>query len=391
MSKEDKEAHTKTTFERAIEDRAPSKGSVTARAEQVARETGKLNPLVDPSQFGVIRRSLPRFVALPGGFWRMAIGTPIPVKTRIDTTGSMGGNVDIALRVLPYNWEMVNLVLSRYDVQMATGIFGDISDHFVICDPQFEMDAKKIVDQIMMLVPERAGGDTPEDPHYGLFGAAYLTAAYINRIELEGYDFTVSDAPARDRLLKGQLIRIFGDEVFARVEENGFMIDPNNLPTTVEVVQDLLKISHAFFIQINQASETRQFWTEVFGEERVVFAPRTELLPQIQTAIIGLTEGTLELDGIVESLMEKTMICKGRDRDNKPILERVDRTDAKLVMRAVSGIPIGAQAALPNFDRIAIKDDIFRNKTDLWPMTAEEVAAEVELPEEDGKAIKWVV
>jgi len=355
---------SRAAFTAEVSRSVPKSGPATAKAEQHARKTGKLNPLVDPQGFGVIRRSLPRFEEQEDGSWRLVIGTPIPIEIRLDTTGSMGGNIDIALGVLPETFDLAASVLLGYDPQMAIGIFGDVCDDFVLCRPQFEMDAKKIVEQLMLQVPCRDGGDTPEDPHYGLFGAAYLTSAYINRIGLKGYDFTVSDAPARHRLDESQLIRIYGPEVFDKVAENGYQINKNDLPTTADIVRDLLTHSHAFFLQVGNYCETAQFWTEVFGQDRIVVLPDTKLLPQVQAAIIGLTEGTLDLQTVQEFLQTNN----------------VSKQNAKSILRSIANIPIGAQAALPNFSKRPQKGDVFAQKTDVWPVSSSDEDPPAEEP-----------
>ena len=345
----------------------------TAKAEQKSYETGKLNPLVDPAGYGVIRRSLPRFEKQTNGLWLLTIGTPMPIESRVDTTGSMGNNVDVALRVLPKAYELCSGVLPGYDIQIATGIFGDVCDRFVLCRPQFEMVAEKIVEQLTLMVPERNGGDRPEDPHYGIFGATYLTHTYISRIGLKSYDFTVSDAPGRDLIDERQLKRIYGDEIFIKIAENGYLIDPHDLPTTIDVVQDLLKRAHAFFLQVGNESDTTEFWIKVFGPERVVVLPSTELLPQVQSAIIGLTEGTLNLQDIGEFLTKNN----------------VSDSDAKKIVRSVANIPIGVQASLPNFGKRPQKGDLFREKTDLWPIDPGEVVQE-QGDEKPGESPKWL-
>lgn len=360
---------SRTAYLKATSDFVPAKGPATYKAEQHARKTGKLNPLVDPAGFGVIRRSLRRLEQQADGRWLLTVGPPMPIETRLDTTGSMGGNVDVALQVLPNIYELSSEMLPGYDIQIATGIFGDVSDNFVLCRPQFEMEAGKIVEQLTLMVPERDGGDPDEDPHYGLFGAAYLTDAYINKIGLKGYDFTVSDARARDRLDESQLIRIFGKEVLKKVAENGHQITADDLPTTKEVVQDLLRRAHAFFLQVGESSYVTQYWSRNFGPERVVILPDTELLPQVQAAIIGLTEGSLELAN-VEKYLRKANVSK---------------EDANMIVRSIANIPIGAQAALPNFGKLPQKGDLFANKTDLWPVGRLETSdAEGESAEPEG-------
>lgn len=347
-------------YQTAHTQHVPSQGPATRRAYEQAINTGKLDPLVDPAGYNVIRRSLLRFVERPDGLFELSIGTSVPVEIRLDTTGSMGNNVEIAIKALPDTFGLTSSLLPGCDLHMAIGIFGDCADRFVLCRPQFEMLAEKLVHQLTLMVPEHGGaGNGGEDPHYGLFGGAYLTAAYINRIGLKGYDFTISDEPARYELDGRQLKRVFGDEVFDKAAANGHPIDPNNLPTTKQVVDDLLKRAHAFFLEVPGRTSTHQFWTEMFGPERVVVLPNVELLPQVQAVIIGLTEGTLSLDSVDEFLKNNGLTSE-RDRE--------------AVLRSVSNIPLGAQAALPNFDKRPKAGDIFRTKEDLWPLTADELA-----------------
>lgn len=365
---------SRESYAKAVETHVPKRGPATKRAEQIAHETGKLNPLVDPAGYGVIRRSMPRLEKLESGLWQMTVGTPMPIETRVDTTGSMGGNVDVALRVLPHSYELCSEVLPGYDIQIATGIFGDVVDDFVLCRPQFEMEAGKIVQQLTLMVPERNGGDRPEDPDLGIFGGAYLTNRHINKLGLKGYDFTVSDAPGRGILDESQLIRVYGKEVFDKVAENGFQIDRHNLSTTADIVQDLLRVAHAFFLQVDSESDTTRFWTKIFGSERIVLLPSTELLPQIQATIIGLTEATLELSNVEKFLIKNN----------------VDKDDARRIARSVARIPIGAQAVLPNFSKRPQKDNLFKNKTDLWPIDKGGIDSETHSSETDGEGPSWL-
>ena len=338
-----------------------SRRPVTETGERQARETGKLNPLVDPAGFGVIRRSLPRFEQRPDGLWVLTVGTPMPIETRVDTTGSMHRNVDVAFRVLPKAFEFYNKVLPGYDLQVATGIFGDVySDRFPLCRPQFEMEAGKIVEQMTLMVPEGMGNDEPEDPQYGLFGGAYLTAAYINQIGLKGYDFTISDATAHEGFERDLLISVFGKEVFNKVADNGHQIDQKNLPNNAEVVAYLLKRAHAFFLQVGNDPSVTSFWEGVFGANRVIVLPSTEFAPHVQAVIIGLTEGTLDLRSAF-AFLEETKISS---HDRNEIMDSIVKDNK---------IPIGAQASLPNYAKRPKKGDFFARKTDVWPISPDEV------------------
>lgn len=351
-----REVFTRDTYRKVMaSERVAAVGS-TARAEQQARITGKLDPLVDPAGFGVIRLSLPRVEKKKVGgkeLWELLVGTPMPVETRVDTTGSMGDNVDVAIRVLPNAFESWGNLLKGYDIQVATGIFGDVQDQFVLCRPQFEMEALKIVKQLTLMAPQRAGGDTPEDPDLGIFGGAYLCRHYINRIGLKGYDFTVTDAPGRGKIDPKVVKRVYGDEAFDKVKENGHKVNSRSAIELNDVWNDLLDRAHAFVLQVNNSYQTTEFWTACVGESRLVKLPSTEFLPQVQGAIIGLTEGTLELSAVQDFLRECNM----------------SKSDASKVADSLCNIPIGAQAALPNFGKIPQQGDLFEGKPDVWEDT----------------------
>jgi hypothetical protein len=357
---------TRTAYEETRASHARER-TVTARAERQFRNSKTLNPLVDPKGYGVIRRSLPRFEEY-GEQWRMTVGTPMPVEVRFDTTGSMGRNVQVAFDVLPDLYDLLkDVVLARYDVQVAMGTFGDVVDDIVLMRSQFEMN-EKIAEQLTYMFPEHGGGDGPEDPHYGLFGAAYLTAPYINRIGLKGYDFTISDAPMHDRLDEATLVRVFGTEVFEKVTENGHDIGRTDLPSIEAMGSDLQTRTHAFFLQVGENRTTTSQWSRVLGADRVVVLPRTELIPQVISSVIGLTEGVLDLQGLEAFL-----------RANE-----VSAQDAANIARSVANIPIGAQAALPGFDEIPVAGAIFDRKTDLWPIGQSDEPEAASIPDESG-------
>lgn len=349
---------------------------VTRMAEQQAHSTGKLEPLVDPSGFGIIRLSLPRVEKIEtdeGEKYKLLVGCPMPIETRVDTTGSMGGNVDVAMEILPEAFESFKKVLESYDIQVATGIFGDVCDRFVLCRPQFEMEASKIMHQLVMMVPERQGGDEPEDPDIGIFGGAYLCRHYINRIGLKGYDFTVTDAPGRGRIDEKELVRVYGEEVFDKVTENGHQFDRRGSIDLDDVWSALLDRAHAFVLQVENSQSAERFWGEHVGKERLVKLPNTKYLPHVQAVIIGLTEGTLALTEVVDFLKEMNM----------------QQDLAEAVTESVSNIPIGAQSQLPNYEEIPVKGDLFDGKPDvwedkyLWPVGHKAEVAQEEQDEED--------
>lgn len=331
----------------------------TERGEQHVKKTGRLNPLVDPAEYGVVRESRIRLAERPDSLWTVSVGTPVPIEYRLDVTTSMGDNVDRAHKALPEICELTSAALPGRDPFYCASVFGDIVDQFVLCRGQFEALADRMVDQLTLMHPDRDGGDMPEDPHYGFFGAAYLTNAYLHRIGLRSYDFTITDAPCHDRLSETQLKRIFGPEVFNKARENGHEMSPKDLPTNQELVAEMLKRDHAFMLLVADRGERSlvHFWSGLFNREQVVVLPRIELVPHIVAAIIGLTEGTFDLRSAADFLRSGN----------------ISKDDARRVVDAVAHIPLGAQAALPNFGKMPKKGDVFAKKTDLWPMNPEEV------------------
>lgn len=341
---------------------------VTEKAERQAQRTGKLLATVDPAH-DVIRRSMMRFDERPGGGWIVTVGTPMPLESEVDTTGSMGNNVDISMRNLPDTYEMAAEMLPGYDLQVALGIFGDESDKFIFQRPQFEMTAQAIVNYLKDMVPERGGGDWSEDPQYGLFAAAYLTDAYINRIGLKGYHFCISDANAHDCFTMDNMRRVFGAEVLEHVNSNvqkcygankHFTESRINSLRIGDVVEDLLTLSHAFFLQVDDDSDAYGFWKEIYGRERVIQIPSTEYLPQVQAAIVGLTEGTLSLSNTAGWLVQ----------------HKVSQSMADELVDQLARIPLGAQATLRDKleHTLPKTGDIYQSKTDLWPSSGDQIA-----------------
>lgn len=375
-----KDTMSRDTYEAAVKEYVPEEGPATRKAEQKALYTGKLDPLVDPAGYGLIRRSLRRLEKQPNNFWLLTVGTPLPIEISVDTTLSMGDNVDRVLEGLPSIFELLQSILPQdcYDIQMLNETFADIRDRFVYCRAQYEMEASKLVKQLTLMVPERNGYDVPEDPQYALFSSAYLASRYINQIGLKGYRFIITDAPGRESLDIRQIKRIFGEDVFEIIRKNGFQINPDNLPTTKEVVEDVLRSMHIFVLQVNNNPDATEYWAEMCGDNRVIKLPNTRITPQVTAVIVGLTEGTLRLDQ-VEEFLEKN---------------KVMQSDAKKIARSVSKIPIGAQTILPNYGKIPRAGALFRKKTDIWPIDPREAEkikpSEMESREEKPKENIWL-
>jgi hypothetical protein len=352
-------AFSRAAFDDTVRTHTRAGASASARGEERVRSTGKLDPLVDPAEYGVVRPSRIRLEDRPDGLFQVAVGSPVSIEYRLDTTGSMGDNVDRALAALPNICGLTSQVVPERDPFYCASIFGDLADTFPDGSPgyplnrgQFEVLADRMVNQLTLMNPMRNGcGNRGEDPHYGFFGGAYLTNAYLNRIGLKRYDFTISDEPVHEGLSAAHLKRIYGSEVFEHARENGHKLNERDLPSNTELVRDLQKQAHAFGLLVN-GHRIASHWQEMFGKDHVVHLPEIEFLPHVMATIIGLTEGTLDLRSAVDFLTQN----------------EVSKSDARSVVDAVAHIPLGAQCALPNYKKQPVKGDVFRTKTDLWPM-----------------------
>ncbi len=369
-----KHTFTRTAYA-ATMSTAKKAGSATHRGEERIRRGQGLDPLVDPAGNGLIRRSMARKDQREDGLWEMTVGTPMLVETLLDTTGSMGSNVRIALDRLPHLYDLLKesdrAVLDRYDLQMITSIFGDVRDEYILNRSHAEM-GDKIAEQMTMMYPEGGGaGNGKEDPQYGIFAAAYLTAAETNAYGLKTYHFTISDEPIYEEYDTNTLIRVFGDTVFEKVTENGHPISRDELPDVQQVINDLLTRANAFFLQVDNRTPVTEQWSRLYGNERVIALPDVRLLPQVQAAVIGLTESVLDLETLQDFL----------------VANKVSKTAAKQIARSVSGIPIGAQAALPAFDKILNAGALFKNKRDIKPVGHRDdpgMAIDAKQPAESG-------
>lgn len=365
------------SFTRDREGHRHTASNVTAKAEQHVRKTGRPPRRVDPAADGVIRRSLMRFEPLPDGTFKVTVGFPIPVESSCDTTGSMGNNVNTAMEVLPETYATISEVLPGRDLQLALGIFGDISDRFPMCRPQFEMTAEKIVEYITDLAPERDGDDYPEDQQYPVFAAAYLTDTYANCCGLKNYHFVITDAPMHARLDPDQLERIFGENVWKRLADNGYaQIARSKLPSYDEMFAELHRRAHAFIIGVEYAPEYIGDYRRYYDEHHRIMINDTRCLPAIEAAVIGLTEGTLQpLD--IETFLRNHQVSEQNIKAALPGLKKVVFRAQRLLeekSKLVGGLPKAG--------------DIFASKDDINPIKrAEEVIdQEAEAPSEPAVA-----
>ncbi len=359
---------SRTSYHQARIDYGVTQSSnVTQYAEERARRSGHLGEIVDPA-INPIRRSMIRLNPHQKQ-WIVTVGAPRDIEVVCDTTGSMGGEVDKEMAILPDLYDATAKVLPGCDPQLCLGIFGDCEDPFVMCRPQFEMEAPKIVEYLKEMAPQRGGaGNHGEDPQYALFARAYLTDAYTNRIGLKGYHFVVTDEPYHDSLRRSEIERIFGGNIFDEELKN--MCE---LPSVESMVEELKTKVHAYALILRDVryGDTISKWRNLYGDNHVVIIDSTMQLPAVISAIIGLSEGTLDIGALKNHLGE--------------------HSSYELVQQ-LSNIEIGAQAKLRHALPYPVpkKGDIFAHKGDLWPIQSTDENAEVTAQTESSDEIRYL-
>lgn len=348
----EKGSWSEATFKtREAEVKATGRGSSTFEGEQRAQAGKGLDRLVDPKEMGVIRMAKNLLVPQED-FFVLEFGAAMPVLSLLDTTGSMGGNVDVAFRVLPKVQNLLvqgrNAVLARYHTQIATGVIQDMVDRFPFQWSQFEPD-NEVERQMGLLVPDRNGGDLIEDYQLGLFGAAYLTDTSIAQYGLRGYCFIVGDQIGRGEIRFRDLQKVFGPQVL----EKAFGLNASqDIPSLAETAQKFLQNWHGFYLSVGNNEWTLAWWRNLLGRERVIVLPCTDDLAEIQACIIGLTEGVLDFQSAQDFLKEAAVAP-----------ER-----AVMIIEALKNMPVGLQKSFPNFNRIPLVGSKFASREDIWPM-----------------------
>ena len=337
---------------------AKTRGTATYEGEDRVLQGKGLDPLIDPSKYGVIRESNNLLVP-DGKEFVLQFGVALPVETDLDTTGSMGGNVDVAFGVLPKVQDLLvkgsGAILKRYHTQIATGIIQDRGDRYPYLRSMFEPD-NEVERQMGLLVPERGGGDATEDYQLGLFAAAYLTKTSIMQYGLKGYYFIVGDQRGRDEFDQNVLKQVFGPTVLEKAFGSR---PPQSLPSIAEAAKKVIANWHVFFLQVGELPPITRWWANILGSDRVVNLPQTEDLAEVQACIIGLTEGVLDLRSAADFLNDSK-----RNLDQKVASSRIVMT--------IGDIPIGLQTTYSNFNRIPAAGSRFKSREDIWPISVKE-------------------
>lgn len=221
----------------------------------------------------------------------------VPVAVWFDETGSMGM---VPRTVQTKLTTLFGLLLRKgylEDPQVLIGAYGDThSDRVPLQVSQFESD-NRIDDALDNVYLEGyGGGNGGEDQALAWYYTAHHTAtdAWEKR-EKKGYVFFIGDEITHT--LRPDTVRKYigvgGD-------------DPVHPTDHKTLVSDLLSKWEAYVFVINNGSahnqRSVQFYTDLFGSERVLVVENEEAIAETIALTIGMAEGVIDLDDGVDDL-----------------------------------------------------------------------------------------
>lgn len=319
--------------------------SVHDRGEEVFRQTGQLDPMVNI--FGKRRASRNAFEKNPDGTTcTLTCGIKLPVVTCTDGTGSMGGNVAKAFNSMQAIFDMLFALKHRYHLDLSEAVVQDVRDeHPVYQMAQFESD-NKAAEHVRLLCPDRDGKDNTEDYDLGLLYLDQAVDTDIGQYGLKGYLFVIADSDGRGYVTPESAKKYLG-------------LDIQGNKSTKSICQSLIQKWHFYFIQVEGSYSCNEWWTNNLGSSRLITIDDPDLLAEVQAGLIYVTETAQpNRDGLA------TFLFAGGA--NKKISEYdIDRIWGWL---QTARIHFGAQAKLPGFDSIPKPGDVFAHYRDPWPI-----------------------
>jgi hypothetical protein len=319
------------------------------KGEKVFRTTGQLDPMVN---IHGERRLSRNAMVREGDQFLLPHGPKLPLLFGVDGTGSMGGNVAKAFYAMEAIDAMLAGVRTRYQTDISFAVLQDVDDrHPVYQMAQFESD-QRIANHVRLLIPDKSGGDEPEDYDLGL---AYVLLATETDIfdfyGLKGYFMIVGDQIGRGAVYPEGVQRHLG----------------HSLQTTIQtsaICKALLDRWHLFFVQVGSGfnpvlQSVTSWWRQRLGEGRVVTVPEPDFLAEVQAGLVYVSENEQPTEkGLVDFLL-----AGGANI-------RIDDQGACEVWRWLQAAQphFGAQARLSGHSDLPKPGDIFAHYRHPWPI-----------------------
>lgn len=343
------------------------------RGERVYDATGQLDPLVNI--FGQTRVSHNALIS-EGDVFRLVHGPKLPILFATDGTGSMGKNVAKAFYAMEIIDAMLAPLRNRYQTDLSFAVMQDVGDpHPVFQMPQWESD-QRFADHVRLLVPDKSGGDAPEDYDQGL---AYVWMASQTDIHdfysLRGYFLIVGDQIGRGQVYPDDVKRHLGHNL-------------QSVVSTRKICQALLEKWHLYFVQVGSGggaihNEVTSWWKDKLGKGRVMIVPNPDLLAEVQAGLVYVVETAQpSLDGLTQFLS-----AGGANR-------RIGQNEIRDVWNWLQDARshFGAQTMLPGHKDLPKPGDVFAHYRHAWPIghprAGENVTPEGETPTRPAEPTK---
>ena len=228
------------------------------------------------------------------------------IMVGLDVTGSMGMIADnMAKKGLGV---MVEEIIKRKPVSdphiLLAGIGDAYHDRAPLQVTQFEADIT-IAKQLENIWLEHGGGGNCFESYNLLwyFAALHTSIDCFEKRNKKGYLFTVGDEEAPEKLLKSQLLKIFGDSV----QEDY---------STEKLLNMASKMYHVFHIVVEEGSHARHSlstvidsWTPLLGQ-RVLRLSDHKKLAEVVVSAIEVNEGR-DVDTVTKSWSGTTSVVVG--------------------------------------------------------------------------------
>lgn len=235
----------------------------------------------------------------------------------LDVTGSMG----IIANALAKEGlgVMVEEILKRKPVSdphiMCMGIGDAYHDKAPLQITQFEADIT-IAKQLEEIWLEKGGGNNNFEsynlPWY--FAALHTSIDCFEKRNKKGYLFTVGDEEAPEKLLKGQVEKIFGD----KVQEDY---------TTEQLLNMVSKMYHVYHIVVEEGNHAQRYlpevmdsWTKLLGQ-KVLRLSDHKKLAEVVVSAIEVNEGK-DVREVVKSWSGSTSIVVNRALDGLTTIDK---------------------------------------------------------------------
>lgn len=225
----------------------------------------------------------------------------------LDVTGSMGMIADSMAR--EGLGVMVEEILKRKPVSdphiMCMGIGDAYHDTAPLQVTQFEADIT-IAKQLEEIWLEKGGGGNNFEsynlPWY--FAALHTSIDCFEKRNKKGYLFTIGDEEAPNKVLKGQIEKIFGEKVQSDYE-------------TEQLLNMVSKMYHVYHIVVEEGNHAKYHlpqvmdsWTQLLGQ-RVLRLSDHKKLAEVVVSAIEVNEGK-DVDTVVKSWSGGTSVVVSR-------------------------------------------------------------------------------